>query len=865
MRVLRTAGVETEVDLAFAGLHQLVRPVLDLADRLPAPQAQALLGAFGLIDHGSEDRFLVAAAALSLLSEAAEDGPVLCVVEDAHWLDRPSVEALTFAARRLDAEGVVIVVATRDETWAGLPELRVGGLRPADATALLREHVENLAPQVRDHLVEETGGNPLALIELAASLTPEQLADREPLPATLPLTGRVQEAFLGQVRLLPEASQRLMLVAAADDTGEPAVIFRAAESLGVGPDALEAAERAGLVEVDGTGRLAFRHPLVRAAVYQGATFMGRVAAHRALAAALDDEVHVERRVWHLAAAATGPDETIARDLERAGALAQRRGGYAVAGAAFERAAELSPAHPDRARLVAAAAQAAYQAGQMDRAAVLADQAESLIDDPVTAAEVSALRGRIAFARGSSVTAHDLLVTASRRVPDPHDRAALLIEAARAAWNINDADRVTVTTEALIAIRLAPGDPLGPLISATIGHSDLMAGRVADAVARIREGVDGRADASADVAADLAGDLETWVTHGGFALVTGDDTAALRLAASAVAQCRTRGLAVRLPWALTNQAMAEQHASRHAAALVSASEGLRLARDLGQEAAVCRCESVLAWAAALRGEEDRCRELAEDTARLADKYQLATIAMVATRALALLDLSLGRHEQAVDRILGQIRGPGANPFSNIMIVPDLVEAAARAGRTDDLGESLAEFERWADATAQLWARAVSHRCRALVAGGEEDFGAAIRLHQQAGQRDRPFERARTQLLYGEWLRRARRRADSRTHLMAAYETFERLGATPWADRASAELRASGATVRQRGAATTRLTPQESQVVRLAAEGGTNREIAAQLFLSPRTVAYHLYKAFPKLGVTSRTDLARLDLERFDTAE
>jgi hypothetical protein len=348
-RVLEATGVETEVDLAFAGLDQLVHPVLPLAERLPELQADALLGALGLIDHPSSDRFLVAAATLSLLSEAAEGGAVLCVIDDAQWLDQPSSEVLAFAGRRLEAEGIVLLAATREDPWPGLQALGIGGLGPEDANELLGACGVDLAPDVRGRLIEETGGNALALVELAESLSSEQLAGPDALPRPLRLTPRVEHAFLAKVRRLPQATQTLLLVASADDTADPAVVFRAAADLGVQPEALEPAEQAGLAKVDGTERIVLRHPLVRAAIYHAATFSARTAAHRGLARALEGDDHAARRAWHLAAAATGPDEDIARDLGSSAETAQQRGGYAVAVGAFERAAELSVAGPDRAR------------------------------------------------------------------------------------------------------------------------------------------------------------------------------------------------------------------------------------------------------------------------------------------------------------------------------------------------------------------------------------------------------------------------------------------------------------------------------------------------------------------------------------
>jgi DNA-binding CsgD family transcriptional regulator len=863
MRVLHTSGVQTEVDLAFAGLHQFLRPVLHMVERLPPTQAVALLGALGLAAHRGEDRFLVGVATLSLLSEAAEDGPVLCVVEDAHWLDQSTAEVLAFAARRLDAEGVVVLVATRAETWLGLPTLTIGPFGREDAETLLRRHGADLASPVLDRLVEETGGNPLALVELLGSLTPAQMTGRAALPQPMRLTDRVQDTFLERVRLLPEPSQRLLLVAAADDTGEPAVILRAAASLGITAEALEPVERSRLARIDGN-RLVFRHPLVRAAVYQGSTFVSRRAVHGALVQALDGEVHVERRAWHLAATTTGADDVVSRELERSAAQARDRGGYAVASTAFERAAELSTSRADRTRLTVAAAQAAYEAGQAHRAATLVHRAGPLADDAATADDIACLQGRIELARGSSATGHTLLLTAARSIAgrDPRRAAAVLIEAVRAAWRLNDETRMAETARSLAALDLPQRDALGALVSAAIGAGDLVVGRIPEAVGRIHTATDdwlrlSRPDLDAPM-------VDAWLAMSGTTRVIGDHPAGLALAATAVDECRGRGLASRLPTSLATLAVVEALAGRHAAATVNATEGLRLARDLGQDADVCGCESVLAWVAAVRGDEDRCRELATDAVKLADTHQVASTMVLATWALGLLELSLGRPEQAVDRLLDRNRGPLLNATTRILIVPDLVEATVRAGRDRDALNGLVDrFEQWAGRTGQPWAAATSHRCRALLTGAAADaethYAEAARLHEEGGPHHHPCDRARTQLVYGEWLRRSRRRAAARVQLTAAHETFEQLGARPWADRAGTELRATGRTVQQPDSAAVRLTPQELQVVRLVARGGTNQEVAAQLFLSPRTVAYHLYKAFPKLGIVSRADLGRFDLD------
>jgi DNA-binding CsgD family transcriptional regulator len=868
-RVLAASGVETEVDLAFAGLDQLVRPVLPLAGHLPALQADALLGALGLGDRVSTDRFLVAAATLSLLSEAAEDRPVLCVVDDAQWLDRPSSEALAFAGRRLEAEGIVLLVATRDDPWPGLRALGIDGLGPEDASELLGACGVDLAPDVRRRLIEETGGNALALVELAGSLSSEQPADPGPWPHPLRLTPRVEHAFLAKVRRLPEATRTLLLVASADDTADPAVVFRAAADLGVPPDALEPAERAGLARVDGTERIVLRHPLVRAAIYHAATFSARTAAHRALARALDGEDHAARRAWHLAATATGPDEDIAGELGRSAEVAQRRGGHAVAAGAFERAAELSVAGPDRARFLVAAARAAFQAGQTDRAASLAELAHPVVSDALAVSELAVLRGRIEFTRGSATTAHDLLMGAAQAsaASDAPAAAAALVDAARAAWTANDRDRLAESTALLAELKLPADGPPAALRSITIGIADFFAGRTVESLLGMRRGFDAWLQLAQSGGVDHeAGHVEALLALVGYTRVTADDAAGLALGASVVAECRQRGWVAWLPWTLANLSMTEAVAGRHAAALANATEGLRLARDVGQPASICRCESVLAWLAAVRGEEDGCHELAHDTLRLAETHRLPTIAVSATWALGLLELALGHPEQAFDRLADPATGPLAVPHFVCLFLPDLLEAAVRAGRTDDVpGELVTWYEEWAAATSQPAAEANLQRCQALLGEGtaDEHYTAALRLYEQVGPDQRPFDRARTQLLYGEWLRRARRRTDARPQLAAALDTFQRLGASPWADRARTELRATGRTLRRQDTARVPLTPQEMQVVRLVAEGGSNQEVAAQLFLSPRTVGYHLYKAFPKLGVTSRTELAHIDLDTLTT--
>jgi DNA-binding CsgD family transcriptional regulator len=490
----------------------------------------------------------------------------------------------------------------------------------------------------------------------------------------------------------------------------------------------------------------------------------------------------------------------------------------------------------------------------------------LISTQAAANELVLLRGRIEFTHGSSVTAHSLLVQAARALStsDPRLAATALLEAGRAAWNADDSGRLARTAEMLATLPLDPTDPLTLHAYATAGESDLLAGRLEGAVSKIRTCTNALVNlvSSSQVAAEDAGNVEALQATAGATRVTGDDSAGLTLGEWVVDMCRTRGHAGRLAWALVNLSMTQAVAGRHTAAVVNATEGLRLARDLRQPMAVCSCESVLAWLAAVHGQEQQCRELAFDAVQLAQTHQMPSNAVFATWALGLLDLTLDRPDEALDRLMDRTRGPLVVPTAMCLIVPDLIEAATRARRTDQLEGLFRWYERWAKSTQQPWAEAAVHRCQAMLTelDAEPHYKQALRLHEDAGPFHRQFDRARTQLLYGQWLRRARRRLDARAQLNACYEGFQRLGATPWADRAAAELRATGQATRQlHDSVASRLTPQEIRVVRLVAEGHSNRDVAAKLFLSPRTVAYHLYKAYPKLGIGNRAGLARIDLD------
>jgi DNA-binding CsgD family transcriptional regulator len=868
LAVLRAGGVESEAELPFAALHQLLRPVLGLVGRLPPRQAAALGGALGLDappeDRESEelkgsDRFLVSAALLSLLGEAAGDRPVLCLVDEAQWLDRPSAEALTFAARRLEAEGVVCLLAARDGDprdfpAPGLPELRLNGLGLEPAAALLAGAGVDLPAEVVGRLVERTGGNPLALLELPRSLAPDQLAGRAPLEDVLPLTTRLERTFGERVRRLPEEARRLLLVAAAEPTGDPAVVLRAGGRLGVGAAALDQAETAGLVRTAG-GRLRFRHPLVRSAAYQTATLTARQAAHRALAEVLTGEAQRDQRAWQLASATVGPDERAATELERSADRARRRGGHAAAAAALERAAGLTGDDQERGRRLAAAANAAWLAGQAGRAAALLDRAEPLATELRTQADVAHLRGSIEAGGGNALEAAAMLIAGSELAAtvDPTQALQMLVEASEIASYAGD---VTPTAElGRRAAALPVTDKVGEFLS------ELLQG-----MGRVAEG-DGQGGAPRlRRAIVLAGTMEQprrlmWA--GIAAFFVGENATGDALFARAAARARREGAAGLLPQALEYLAPVEVAAGRLAAAAASASEGLRLARDTGNDTSACRHLATLAHLAALRGDEDACRGHAAEALDRAGARGLGLPATLAGYALGLLDLGLGRPVGALDRLQRLLAAaPGAgSPFFAVYTVPDLVEAAVRAGRPDAATAPLAAFEQLAAMAGTPELLAQLDRCRGLLGpdGRQLDhFEQALGLHDGHG---RPFDLARTQLAYGEALRRARRRGEARGHLRAALGTFQRLGTAPWADRAAAELRATGETARRRDPSSlSQLTPQELQIIRLVGEGGTNREIGAQLFLSRRTIDYHLRNVFVKLGVSSRAELIRLRLDR-----
>ncbi|MEU4768645.1 LuxR C-terminal-related transcriptional regulator [Actinosynnema sp. NPDC023794] len=833
--VLRGTAVESESVVPFAGLNLLLGTVVDRVDTLPPNQATALRAALGLAPPEGGDHHLVGLAVLTLLADLADQHPVLCLVDDAHWLDQGSAQALVFAARRLHAEGIAMIFAARDLhappfPAPGLPELRLTGLTPEHAAALLEEHAADLPRYVRDQIADEARGNPLALLELPAAQREGHLpAAHAYRVAALPTHSRIQQTFADRIGTLPERTRTLLLVAAADDTGDPAAVFAAAGLLGASVDDLEIAEQRQLLRSD-DGRLTFRHPLIRAAAYQSAPLKHRLTVHRALAEVLDD---AHRSAWHLAAATTAPDEDVARALARTAEDARNRGGYVAVASAYHRAAELTPDPTERGHRLAAAAGAAGAAGQFDRAVVLADQAWDLVTDTLDGARVARIQARLAAEQGRPAEAAAQLaraVTCARHA-DPELAGEMLFHAANNAWAGRDFD---LLQDVVARAEGLPGaDDTRGVAKAALG---LEGEDVPGGMAALRKLLD------SPYVGGPGNAVTAW-----WNLVLGDDQAAHAWAFDLERQSRAQGALGVLPRALAYLARGRLHLGHHRDARATAEEGLRIAADIGQEFSVGYLAAVLAELAAIEGDEARCEEL------VATLVGGAPQSVRAACALALLDLGLGRHEAVLDRLADV--AAGAHRLYSVTSLPDVVEASARLGRPHD--DAARWYDEWAASTGQPWALAVSARCRALLTNDEQWYSKAVDLHRVDDSR--PFERARTELLYGEWLRRARRKADARPHLRSASEVFERLGATPWAARARTELRATGESRAVPGPdPLSALTPQELQVVRLAAEGLSNRDIGAQLFLSPRTVGYHLYKAYPKLGVASRVELGKLAL-------
>jgi DNA-binding CsgD family transcriptional regulator/tetratricopeptide (TPR) repeat protein len=860
--VLRSVGVEGEAELAYAALHQILRPAFDRIPQLPPPQAAALQAAFALTDETVDERFRVSLGVLGLLSEVAEETPVLCLVDDAQWLDQASADAMLFAARRLQAESVVLLFGVRDSDERpfearGVDELRLSSLSVGDSRRLVGDRLGSaVASGVVEWLVDNARGNPLALVELPATLTQPQLAGLDPIARRLAAPTTVEQVYLDRVNALPETTRRLLLLAAAEETGARAPIERAAREQGLDVSDLAPAEGAGLIRVE-SDRLEFRHPLVRSAVYRSVSFTDREAAHRILAVASAEEGNPDRAAWHRAAATVGADEDVARELESTAERARLRSGHAAAASALERAAELSADDASRGRRLVAAARAAWPAGQPERAQALLDRALPLVDDSRLQSEIDSIRGVILWRCGSLPDAYETLIAGAERVaPLDQPRALeILADAALAAWDAGDYDRLAYIGESAAALEVQDGHRL--LADVLVAAVDLSRSkpvadmdRLTDLLNRAVEVDDTRVVVWSAIAAELAGQEEL----------------ERRLVDRSETLARQTSAVDRLIVVLESSAV-QGFLAGDLSVTAEATEGLQLALEVGLPNAANLHRAALSWIAAVQGHADECRRLAATVIETARPNGHGIALAIAEWAIALLDLATGHPEESVARLTNLRSAPAGigHPFYVIASAPDLIEASVRSGRRDIADAALEPLAAAGGDGAAPWLRAYVARCRGLLADGsaaEAHFLEALRLHSLGTN---PLDRARSELLYGEFLRRERRRGDARDQLRKALSTFERLRAEPWAERARTELRATGETARKRDPSTfDDLTPQELQIARLVAEGSSNKEVAAQLFLSPRTVEYHLRKVFAKLGIVSRSELIRNGVVRVDEA-
>jgi DNA-binding CsgD family transcriptional regulator len=849
-RVARVAGIESEMELAFAGLHQFCAPMLDHLDRLPVPQRAALGTAFGLSAGEPPDRFLVGLAVLSLLADVAEERPLVCVVDDAQWLDRVSVQALAFVARRLLAERVAVVFAARpgiEEAGLGrMPELTIHGLSAADARALLMAALPGpLDAAVRDRIVAETQGNPLALLELPRGLTPAELAGGFGLLDTTPLTGRIEEGFIRRLDPLPVETRRLLLTAAVEPVGDATLLWRAAERLGIRAGAADRAEAAGLLEIGAWVR--FRHPLVRSAVCRAAALADLQEVHRALAEVTDAVLDPDRRAWHRAQAAVGPDEEVAVELERSADRAQGRGGLAAVAAFLERAAELTLDPGRRARRALTAARAKYQAGATHAALALLAMAQAGPLDDLQLASVDLLRAEIAFASRRSNEAPSLLLAAASRLEqlDPELARDTYLDAISAALIFGRLSHAVV--EVATAARLAP-------VSATpLRTSDLLLDGLA---LLVTEGYAAGVPMLRRALSIFRGeDISTeeglrWLWLAGrVAWALWDDETWHVLVSRHVQLAREVGAFGQLPLVLNTRVFVHLVTGDLAAAASLVDEAQAVKDAIGSNFAPYGALGLAVW----RGREGEAGELIDAIMSEVVPRGEGIGVTVAQWASAVLSNSLGLHESALAAAERASEYPEELGFSTWSLV-ELVEAAARSGQTGRASGALQRLSETTSASGTDWALGMEARSRALVSEDDIAEGFYREAIDRLGRTRVRMELARAHLVYGEWLRHEDRRLDSREELRFAYDMFTEMGADGFAERTRRELEATGETVRK-GTLDERdqLTAQEAQIARLAVDGLTNTEIGAELFISPRTVEWHLRKVYPKLGVTSRKQL------------
>ena len=862
-RVLRAVGVESQMELAFASLQQMCAPVIDRLERIPGPREDALRVAFGLSAGVAPDRFLVGVAALGLLSELAEEQPLLCVVDDAQWLDQASAQALAFVAHRLVAEPVAILFAAREaiDPLRALPELMIDGIGDDEARALLASGIHGpLDERVRDRIVAETRGNPLALLELPRGLTPAELAGGFALPDARPLADRIERSFLRRVRSLPPDSQRLLLTAAAEPLGDVTLLWRAAERLGVGPDAIAPAEAADLLELG--SRVRFRHPLVRSAIYRAAPPEERREVHSSLADATDPQTDPDRRAWHRAHSATGLDEAVASELERSAERAQGRGGVAATAAFLERAAELTPDPALRGARALAAAQAKLDAGAPKPAEALLATAELALLDDLRLARLEKLRGQIAFARRRGSDAASLLLGAARRFEsvDAGSARETYVEAFAAAIFAGRTSRLVA--EVAEAARTAPAGPRPPRPVDLLldGLARRFTEPFEEALPAFKQALDAVAEGSSRGGDELRS-LRTSLGISGLGLATElwDDETWHDLAVRAVDRARKAGALAALPVALTYRAGVHLHAGEFAEAsgLIEEADAISLAT--GNPPLRYASLMLLGW----RGQEIAALPAIEASLEDATARGEGRAIGLAHYATAVLYNGVGRYKDAL------IAAQDACAYEDLGIygwaLVELIEASVRSDVRDVATDALRQLDRRTRACGTDWALGVRARSAALLTEGKAAEPLFCEAVERLSRTRIVVQLARAHLVYGEWLRRRNRRVDAREHLRAAHGTFDRIGAEAFADRSRRELLATGETARRRVDETRDvLTPQEAQIARLARDGLSNPDIGAQLFISPRTVQYHLHKVFQKLDISSRNQLGLVPPSRLGVA-
>lgn len=866
--VLRCNGSSREQEIPHSALHQLLHPLLSALTELPQQQVDALQAALGLIGKGERDRFFVPLSVLDLLSEHARHRPILILVDDAHLIDRESAAVIAFLAQRLRNESIALLMTAEivDDYAFNVGGIVTIDLLPLDAVAvagiLFDRTRERPSPQVVQEVLSASLGNPKAATMLASSLAADQIAGRSSLPTPLPIAPSHEAPLLARLRELPRATQTLLLIAALEESGDAMRLFAAAQRLGLSViAALEPAEGNGIIDVAGAG-VAFREPLMRETVKRAASFRDRRVVHLALAALLDGEGNNELALWHRSQATLGVDERLAVELEEVASALRATSGCGLAAKVLQRAVDLSEDPGRRAFRLMLASEVTWMAGQATRALALAD--EAVASRSATAAvrvRASFVRGHVLVQQGRTQPGIDALlhVAAEADHVDPLTEVDANLTAAWAAFELGDLEWAGRLMRR--AAGLPPGtEDRSPFQFGFVhGCSGYVAHDAAARVARLGE--------CAATAVDR-GDVRSLMLASRIAACYGDRRGARRFAERALRLARDKGANGLMPELLVTVAASNVALDQTAITEADAWEGMRLAEEMGQDEFVCHASMILAWVTTVQGRTSEAQEHVERCLRLATIHGYSLMATVVRRCVALLEMGQGNHQQAYATLLDlQSNRTETHRVAALWSIPDLVESGMRV-KADfpTIAAAYDRYDEWVDKHRPPLGLAMRDHCRGLLLEGTESiaaFESALRYHGD----ERSFGRARTQLAYGEMLRRNRRRTNARVHLRGALETFELMGAAPWARRARAELRVSGESglARETDEQFEMLTPQELQIAHLVGSGFSNREIGARLFLSHRTIEYHLHKMFGKLSVTSRAELVRLVVETIDLSD